>query len=107
MTLEDFERLNRRQEEEGKPPFANPRNAAAGAIRQLDSRITARRPLKVYLYGIGEGGEVSRATPRCWKPEGLRPSGEPAQGARLHRVRRRGVLEAAGSASRSPTRSTG
>jgi DNA ligase (NAD+) len=56
MTLEDFERLNRRQEEEGKPPFANPRNAAAGAIRQLDSKITARRPLKVYLYGIGEGG---------------------------------------------------
>ena len=57
MTLEDFEKLNRRQEEEGKPHFANPRNAAAGAIRQLDSRITARRPLKVYLYGIGEGGE--------------------------------------------------
>jgi DNA ligase (NAD+) len=57
MTLEDFEKLNRRQEQEGKPPFANPRNAAAGAIRQLDSRITARRPLKIYLYGIGEGGE--------------------------------------------------
>jgi len=57
MTLEDFEKLNRRQEEEGKPQFANPRNAAAGAIRQLDSRITARRPLKIYLYGIGEGGE--------------------------------------------------
>ena len=57
MTLDDFERLNRRQEEEGKPPFANPRNAAAGAIRQLDSRITATRPLKIYLYGIGEGGE--------------------------------------------------
>ncbi|MDQ3499238.1 MAG: NAD-dependent DNA ligase LigA, partial [Actinomycetota bacterium] len=57
MTLDDFEKLNRRQEEEGKPLFANPRNAAAGAIRQLDSRITAKRPLKIYLYGIGEGGE--------------------------------------------------
>jgi DNA ligase (NAD+) len=55
MTLDDFEGLNRRQGEEGKPPFANPRNAAAGAIRQLDSKITARRPLKVYLYGVGEG----------------------------------------------------
>jgi DNA ligase (NAD+) len=57
MTLEAFERLNQQQETEGKPPFANPRNAAAGAIRQLDSRITARRPLTVYLYGIGEGAQ--------------------------------------------------
>ncbi|HET7480075.1 MAG TPA: NAD-dependent DNA ligase LigA [Rubrobacteraceae bacterium] len=58
MTLAEFEKLNRRQEEEGKPPFANPRNAAAGSIRQLDSKITARRPLTVYLYGIGEGGDL-------------------------------------------------
>lgn len=57
MTLEEFEELNRRQETEGKPPFANPRNAAAGAIRQLDPRITATRPLTIYLYGVGEGGE--------------------------------------------------
>ena len=58
MTIEDFERLNRRQEAESKPPFANPRNAAAGSIRQLDPRITARRPLTIYLYGIGEGGDL-------------------------------------------------
>ena len=58
MTLENFEELNRRQEAGGKPPFANPRNAAAGAIRQLDSRITASRPLTIYLYGVGEGGEL-------------------------------------------------
>ena len=57
MKLEDFEDLNRRQEAEGKLPFANPRNAAAGAIRQLDPRITATRPLTIYLYGVGEGGE--------------------------------------------------
>ena len=57
MSLEEFEKLNRRQEEEGKPPFANPRNAAAGSIRQLDSGITARRPLTVFLYGVGEGYE--------------------------------------------------
>jgi DNA ligase (NAD+) len=57
MTLDEFEKLNRRQEAEGKPPFANPRNAAAGSIRQLDPRITARRPLTIYLYGVGEGGE--------------------------------------------------
>ncbi|HEV3476867.1 MAG TPA: NAD-dependent DNA ligase LigA [Rubrobacteraceae bacterium] len=58
MTLENFEALNRRQEAAGKPPFANPRNAAAGAIRQLDPRITATRPLTIFLYGVGEGGEV-------------------------------------------------
>ncbi len=57
MTLEEFDKLNARQEAEGKPPFANPRNAAAGSIRQLDSRITAARPLTLYLYGVGEGGE--------------------------------------------------
>jgi DNA ligase (NAD+) len=58
MTLENFEELNRRQEAEGKPPFANPRNAAAGSIRQLDPRITAKRPLTIFLYGVGEGGEI-------------------------------------------------
>src|SRR5919199_1046001 len=58
MTLEDFEELNRRQEAEGKPAFANPRNAAAGSIRQLDPRITATRPLTIFLYGVGEGGEL-------------------------------------------------
>ena len=57
MTLQHFEELNRRQETEGKPPFANPRNAAAGSIRQLDPRITATRPLTIFLYGVGEGGE--------------------------------------------------
>jgi DNA ligase (NAD+) len=58
MTLPEFEKLNRRQEAEGKPPFANPRNAAAGSIRQLDPRITARRPLTIFLYSVGEGGEA-------------------------------------------------
>jgi DNA ligase (NAD+) len=58
MALPEFEKLNRRQEAEGKPPFANPRNAAAGSIRQLDPRITAQRPLTIFLYGVGEGGEI-------------------------------------------------
>ncbi|HSK99429.1 MAG TPA: NAD-dependent DNA ligase LigA [Rubrobacteraceae bacterium] len=58
MSLEEFDKLNARREAEGKPPFANPRNAAAGSIRQLDSRITASRPLTLYLYGVGEGGEA-------------------------------------------------
>ena len=75
MKLEDFEDLNRQQEAEGKPPFANPRNAAAGAIRQLDPRITAARPLTIFLYGVGEGGEgyeSHSATLDAFKSYGLR-----------------------------------
>jgi len=53
IPLAAFRELNRRREKEGEPPFANPRNAAAGAVRQLDSEITASRPLNVYVYGVG------------------------------------------------------
>jgi len=58
IELEKFEEFNRRIEAEGRKPFANPRNLAAGSIRQLDPRITAGRPLTIFLYGVGEGGEV-------------------------------------------------
>jgi DNA ligase (NAD+) len=50
----DFERLNRQAEEEGERTFANPRNAAAGSLRQLDPRVTASRPLTAYFYTLGE-----------------------------------------------------
>lgn len=53
MDLRDFEALNREREKNGEPPFANPRNAAAGSLRQLDSSITARRPLDIFLYAPG------------------------------------------------------
>lgn len=49
-----FESLNKQQIADGKKPFVNPRNAAAGSLRQLDSRITANRPLEIYCYGLGE-----------------------------------------------------
>jgi DNA ligase (NAD+) len=54
MQLKRFSELNRKREELGEPLFANPRNAAAGSVRQLDSKITAGRPLEIYCYGIGE-----------------------------------------------------
>ncbi|MGD0843680.1 MAG: NAD-dependent DNA ligase LigA [Geobacteraceae bacterium] len=54
LPLSAFQRLNAEREEEGEPPFANPRNAAAGSIRQLDPKITARRPLSIFCYAPGE-----------------------------------------------------
>jgi DNA ligase (NAD+) len=56
-----FERVNAERESEGEPLFANPRNAAAGTLRLLDSRITARRRLDTWLYGIVEASPMPRS----------------------------------------------
>jgi DNA ligase (NAD+) len=53
MNKEDFARLNKEREKTGEPLFANPRNAAAGSVRQLDSRITNTRPLTMFAHGTG------------------------------------------------------
>ena len=55
----DFERMNARQRERAEKEFANPRNAAAGAVRQLDPKITAQRPLRFLAYGLGDPGGTS------------------------------------------------
>ena len=54
MSRPDFERYNARQRELGKATLVNPRNGAAGSIRQLDSRLAAQRPLSFFVYGLGE-----------------------------------------------------
>ena len=56
-----FKRLNQEREAEGMPPLANPRNAAAGSVRQLDPRVTAKRPLDIYIYMLGYA--EGKATP--------------------------------------------
>ena len=54
----DFARLNAEREAAGEPTFVNPRNSAAGSLRQLDPRETARRPLSMFFYDVGETGEL-------------------------------------------------
>ena len=56
---EPFKKLNYRRIDEGEEPFANPRNAAAGSLRQLDSKITAQRPLNIFLYHVGYVKDIS------------------------------------------------
>lgn len=62
MNRADFDELNRGRDEAGLPSFANPRNASAGSIRQLDPRITAARPLKFFAHGLGRVEGADPAT---------------------------------------------
>lgn len=62
MTIDDFERINQKQVESGEKLYANPRNTAAGSLKQLDPRITATRPLRFYAYGLGSADGTGLAS---------------------------------------------
>jgi DNA ligase (NAD+) len=63
MYLKDFQKMNQQAANLGEKEFANPRNAAAGSLRQLDSKITAKRPLSFFAYGLGA------LEPQSWLPK--------------------------------------
>ncbi|MBN1464387.1 NAD-dependent DNA ligase LigA [candidate division KSB1 bacterium] len=62
LGIAEFNELNKQRQESGEPLFANPRNAAAGSLRQLDPAITASRPLDIYCYGIGRYAGLALAS---------------------------------------------
>ncbi len=72
MSRDAFERLNRRLEADEEEPFANPRNAAAGSLRQKDPSVTAGRPLDIYVYGVSD----ARANPFTSHWEAMQALGE-------------------------------
>ncbi|MER7504160.1 NAD-dependent DNA ligase LigA [Nonomuraea pusilla] len=84
IPVADFKKLNEQLVEQGKPPFANPRNSAAGTLRQKDPRVTAQRPLRMIVHGIGvwEGAAEPKAQSDVY--ERLREFGLPVSD--LYRV---------------------
>ena len=81
LSREAFQKMNREREEEGQPLFANPRNATAGSLKQLDSTITARRPLDIFCHGRGVMSGASFASQmeflEAIKDWGLKPVPSP------------------------------
>ena len=62
ISKKDFYKMNEEQKKSGEALFANPRNAAAGTLRQLDARVTAKRPLRFYSWGLGECEGITIST---------------------------------------------
>ncbi len=109
--LSGFRRFNEEQVAAGKAPAPNPRNAAAGSLRQLDSRITAARPLSVWVYGTGYREGVAPEThfeTLAWLRERGFRTNPYAERLRVDRGGGEGdARSGSGAAPSSTTRSTG
>ncbi len=113
MSLRDFTALNERRAEAGESTFMNPRNSAAGTIRQLDPADAAKRPLSIWCYqvGVAEGltfethHEGARLAARARLPRQRRHRRARQRGRGGRPVRARGSAAAASSTSRSTARS--
>jgi len=77
MSHAQFNKLNEKQKEEGAKPFVNPRNAAAGSLRQLDSKVTASRGLDVFIYSVGVNSDLDYAQTHAQTLDKLRDLGFP------------------------------
>ena len=110
ISLADFEQVNLRRAEAGLSTFMNPRNSAAGAIRQLDPRQSAERPLSMWAYGIGvtDGlGIASHWEALEWlRAHGFRVNPDVAKLAERRRGDRALPRRGSGAAARSRSRST-
>ena len=110
MSLADFAALNERRAEQGLSTFMNPRNSAAGTIRQLDPKLAAERPLSMWSYGVGVTDGISLRQPlgRAAVAEGARLPRQRRRRAPDHRGRGRRPLPVLGGAPRrsSTSRST-
>ena len=105
--VEEFEELNEALVAQGKAPFSNPRNSAAGSLRQKDPRISATRPLRMVCHGLGarRGFEPSRQSRGLRRVGGVGAAGErPRQGAARHG--RRSATTSSTTASTATTSST-